>query len=243
MTPRIKAAVIHLSLSAVVALLCLLLVFQLWYPSPLHTALNVTHIFLILLFVDVSLGPLLTLIVFKVGKKTLVFDLTVIAVCQISALIYGVWTVAEGRPAWIVFNVDRFDAVQVVDLDQRNLDQVEPQFQHASLLGPVWVGAIRPESKEERTNIMFEAAAGGNDIAQHPHLYRSLDQFSDQIEQRAQPLDNLKKYNPEDLVNKILADWPTATHWLPLKARAKPMVVLLDGKFHVLGIINLNPWE
>ncbi len=109
MPARIKAFLMHLAVSAVIALLAVLLVFQIWYPAPLHEALGVTDIFLLLPLVDVILGPLLTLLVFKLGKKTLIMDLAVIACLQLAALGYGLWTVAEGRPAWIVYNADRFD--------------------------------------------------------------------------------------------------------------------------------------
>ncbi len=69
MNPRLKAFAIHLAISALIALTVIGLVFFIWYPSPLHTALGVTQIFLILLAVDVVLGPLLTLLVYKAGKK------------------------------------------------------------------------------------------------------------------------------------------------------------------------------
>jgi hypothetical protein len=36
MTPRIKAFLIHLAISIVVALAAMALVFGLWYPSPLQ---------------------------------------------------------------------------------------------------------------------------------------------------------------------------------------------------------------
>lgn len=74
MSARIKAFTLHLTISAVIALAVIGVVFYLWYPAPLHTAVGVTQIFLILLAVDVVLGPLLTLLVYKVGKKTLVMD-------------------------------------------------------------------------------------------------------------------------------------------------------------------------
>lgn len=123
MTPRIKAFLIHLAISIVVALAAMALVFGLWYPSPLHAALGVTGIFLLLLAVDVVLGPCLTLVVFKPGKKTLVFDLAVIVVLQAAALVYGLYTVAEGRPAWLVFAHDRFDVVRVVDINTEHIDE------------------------------------------------------------------------------------------------------------------------
>ena len=243
MPARIRAFLFHLLGSATIALIVLVVVFQIWYPSPLHTALGVTNIFLLLLSVDVVLGPLMTLLVFKVGKKTLVFDLAVIFLLQFSALGYGMWTVAEGRPAWLVFNVDRFDIVQTVDIDTRYLNKAEPQYRSASWFGPRWVAAARPADQEQRETIMFEAALWGSDIAQRPNLYRPLDQFSNDVTKRAHPLENLNHFNESTSVNRVLKAWPNATTWLPLKARAKPMVVLLGKKnSEVIAIVNLNPW-
>jgi hypothetical protein len=243
MSARIKAFLIHLSSSAVIALIVLLLVFHIWYPSPLHTALGVTHIFLLLLGVDVVLGPLLTFLVFKVGKKTLVFDLALICLLQLSALGYGVWTVAQGRPAWLVFNVDRFDLVQAVDIDSRYLDKADAKYRSAPWFGPDWVAAARPVDKEQRQTIMFEAVLWGSDIAQRPNLYRPLDQFANDIASRAQPLEKLNSFNENAAVSSTLETWPAATAWLPLKARAKPMVVLLGQNRHeIIAIVDLNPW-
>jgi len=140
---RLKAFLLHLAFSTTMALLAMLLVFRLWYPAPLHDAQGVTNIFLMLLLVDVVLGPLLTLLVYKVGKKSLITDLAVIACLQMAALGYGLWTVAEGRPAWIVYNVDRFDVVAAVDIDARHLNEVPNQYRNASWSGPQWVGAAR----------------------------------------------------------------------------------------------------
>src|SRR5690554_3404124 len=102
MNSRIKAFTLHLAISVTIAAIAMIIVFYFWYPAPLHTAVGVTQIFLILLAVDVVLGPVLTLVVYKVGKRTLIMDLSVIALLQVSALCYGVYTVAEGRPAWLV---------------------------------------------------------------------------------------------------------------------------------------------
>ena len=244
MQTRFKAFSIHLLLSVLVAIATLLWVFTVWYPVPLQQALAVTHIFLLLILVDMMLGPILTLIVYKPGKTTLVFDLAVIAVLQLSALAYGLWTVAEGRPAWLVFNVDRFDVVQVVDIDQRHLAQAAPEYQAPSWFGPAWVGADRSASGEHRNDIILESAFGGPDIAQRPFLYRPLTQFAQVLQSRAQPLERLADYNDAETVSAILAKRPQATGWLPLMARAQPMVVLLtEDNTQVLGIVALHPWE
>ena len=132
MSMRIKAFLIHGLVSISVALLVIGLVFFIWYPSPLAKAVGVTHIFLMMLVIDVILGPLLTLLVYKQGKKTLLFDLTVIVLLQISALGYGLWTISQGRPAWLVFNVDRFDNVRVNEIDNRNIAKAQQQYQNPS---------------------------------------------------------------------------------------------------------------
>lgn len=244
MPARLKAFLLHLAASAFIALLALLLVFRLWYPAPLHEALGVTHIFLLLLLVDMILGPLLTLLVYKVGKKTLIMDLAVIACLQMAALGYGLWTVAEGRPAWIVYNTDRFDVVTVVDIDTRQLAEAQAQYRNAPWTGPRWAAAASPDDIEQRNSILFEATLGGSDIAQRPNLYRQLTEMTQAIQQRAQPLDKLTDFNDAKAVRVALHNWPDAAAWVPLMARVKPMVVLLgENKSDVIAIVDLNPWH
>lgn len=112
MSRRVKFFLTHLTISILISLFILAWVFWVWYPESLAKAVGVTHIFLMLLVVDMIIGPLLGLIVYKEGKNTLKFDLSVIFLIQISALIYGVYAIAQGRPVWIVYNVDRFDLVR-----------------------------------------------------------------------------------------------------------------------------------
>ncbi|RRV36634.1 type IV pilin accessory protein [Stutzerimonas stutzeri] len=244
MSARIKAFLMHLAASAVIALPALILVFSLWYPTPLHEALGVTHIFLLLLLVDMTLGPLLTLLVFNAGKKSLFMDLTIIACLQLAALGYGLWTVAEGRPVWIVYNADRFDVVTVVDIDNRQLDEAFPQYRNAPWTGPQWVGAVKPDDPEQRSNILFEALQGGSDIAQRPNLYRPLIEMAEAIRQHAQPLEKLNDTNDAATVRNALQNWPGAAAWVPLMARTKPMVVLLgENKSDVVAIVELDPWK
>ena len=57
---RVRAFLIHLSASALLAVMALAVVFGLWYPAPLHAAVGVSAIVLLLVGVDVVIGPLLT---------------------------------------------------------------------------------------------------------------------------------------------------------------------------------------
>ena len=244
MNARIKVFTIHLAISALIALAVIGLVFYIWYPAPLHTAVGVTQIFLILLAVDVVLGPLLTLLVYKVGKKTLVMDLTVIALLQLGALSYGLWTVAEGRPAWLVFAVDRFDLVRVLDIDERKSDQADLKYRQPSLLGPQWVAALNPTNSDERNDILLESVLAGVDIAQRPNLYQPLDSQKKPIKKRLLELSDLPANNIAEDIKAVLAKHPNADAWLPLRASNQDMVVLMHkDTAEVIAIVDLRPWE
>lgn len=137
---RFRAFTLHLAISVLIALAVIGLVFFIWYPAPLASAAGATHIFLMLLAIDIILGPSLTLLVYKPGKKTLVMDLTVIALLQLSALVYGLHTVADGRPAWLVFAKDRFEMVRVPDIDERKLDEALSDYRTPMVWPPMGSG-------------------------------------------------------------------------------------------------------
>lgn len=243
MTSRLKAFLIHLAISLLIALVIIGLVFFIWYPTPLHNAVGVTEIFLILLGVDVVLGSLLTLLVYKPGKKNLVMDLTVIACLQLAALSYGLWTVAEGRPAWLVFAVDRFELVRVLDIDERKLDEAPAEYQAVSWFGPQWVAASAPADNEERNAVMMESMFGGFDIASRPHLYAPLSTQKAAIQQRLQELSALPDKNSRVHIQNILTANPQADSWLPLTATNQDMVVLMKrSTAEVIAIVDLRPW-
>ncbi len=244
MIPRLRAGLIHLSISAVVALMAVTVVFLIWYPQPLQTAVGVTEIFLIVLGVDVVIGPLLTTLVYRPGKKSLKFDLSTIALLQLLAFSYGLWTVAEGRPAWLVFNADRFDLVQAYQIDERKLNEASVEFRAAPWTGPRWVSARRAATAEERKTIALEAMMAGIDVAQRPELYRPLDQDAKAIRERAKPLEELRRYNTQSDVDEALRRWPEADAFLPMMARAHPVTVLINkAAARVVAIVDLNPWE
>ena len=244
MSKRLKFFFSHLSISFLIALLVVGLVFFIWYPSPLATAVGVTHIFLMLLVIDVILGPLLGLLVYKEGKKTLKFDLTVIIAIQISALLYGIFSIEQGRPAWLVYNVDRFELVRKNELINTNIQQARPQFQQPSWFKPQYAATEFAKDTQQRNDEMFAEVLGGISIAQRPERYVELTQAKTQIQQRALPLVELQQYNPKTDVEKTLAKYPKADAWLPLKANAVDMVVLVNKESaSIIKIVDLRPWQ
>jgi hypothetical protein len=246
---RLRAAAIHLALSAAVAGAVLALVFLAWYPPPLASLLGVDVVLLIVLGVDVVLGPLFTLIVFDRRKKRLAWDIATIAALQLAALVYGVWTIHQGRPAFVVLVKDRFEVVAPSELrpEAREAARDNPHAR-TDPLAPRWVAARLPDSAEERARITLEAATIGRDVQHHPHLYVDVaDEVSDAL-RRALPIARLRALNPArgaeiDAAVAASGRSEDALRYLPLRAPAADGAVLLghaDGR--VLGVARLVPW-
>ena len=68
---RWKAAAIHLGLSVLIAATVVTVMLLVWYPPPYFDTMGGTGLLKILVGVDVTLGPLLTLIIFDPRKKSL----------------------------------------------------------------------------------------------------------------------------------------------------------------------------
>lgn len=240
---RLKFFLSHLSISVLIALLVIGLVFFVWYPNPLAKAVGVTHIFLMLLVIDVTIGPFLGLLVYKEGKKTLKFDLSVIILIQICALVYGVYSIAQGRPTWLAYNVDRFELIRKNDIIQDGLKHAQPQFQQVSWFKPQYVAVNFAKDVKQHNDDMFAEVLGGVSLAQKPERYIDFAQAKEQIQKRAQKLELLQQYNNKTDVEKILAKYPQATAFLPMKANAVDMTVLIDVKGQVVKIVDLRPWH
>lgn len=244
MSKRLKFFFSHLSISFLIALLVIGLVFFVWYPAPLAKAVGVTNIFLMMLAIDVIVGPILGWLVYQEGKKTLKFDLSVIILIQIAALCYGVFSIEQGRPAWLVYNVDRFELVRKNELVDTNIQQARPQFQQPSWFKPQYVATEFAKDIQQRNDEMFAEVLGGISIAQRPERYVELTQAKTQIQQRALPLKELEQYNSKADVEKILAKYPNVDAWLPLKANAVDMVVLVNKETaSIIKIVDLRPWK
>ena len=65
---RVRASAAHFLFSAVLAAICVALVYLLWYPAPLGSMSGVSDLVVLMLGVDVVLGPLVTLVVFNTRK-------------------------------------------------------------------------------------------------------------------------------------------------------------------------------
>lgn len=113
---RWKAFTIHLVISALIALVFLLICRFYWFQGPLFNVTGGPGLLAILIPVDVILGPILTLLVFKAGKPTLKMDLSLIALVQLAALVYGAIIMVQARPLYVVLYHEELRVIRPLDL-------------------------------------------------------------------------------------------------------------------------------
>ncbi|MDN5626199.1 MAG: type IV pilin accessory protein [Acinetobacter sp.] len=244
MSKRLKFFLGHLLVSLLIAIAVIALVFFVWYPSPLATAVGVTHIFLILLVVDVILGPLLGLLVYKEGKKTLKMDLSIVVFIQVIALSYGIYSIYQARPAWIAFNYDHFELVRNNNIKTDHIDKAEDQYQQPTWLTPRYVAVKQATDPTEQQIIQMGAMLNGISLAQYPEYYISLNQVKEQMKVKAHALSELSQWNTDIVVQQTLKVYPNATAWLPLETYGIPMVILINKEnAKVVKIVDLRPWK
>lgn len=239
---RLKASLIHLFLSLLVGLAGIAIVFGIWYPAPMHIAVGVTKIFLLLLVVDMILGPLLTLLVAKKGKPSLKFDLSVIAIFQISAYLYGMYSIASARPVWIAFDNIRFETVMANAVEDESRTQASVEYQNPGWWKPEWIAVAPPANNQEKSDRLFYELQTGVSPAMRPHLYQPLLLAWTQMEAKKKSLAELYEKNDKDHIDAILAKYPEADAYLPLAAPEKDMVVLMDSQNEkILKIVDASP--
>lgn len=241
---RIKFFLTHLILSLCLVVFIVLWGFFNWYPQPLPKAIGLTYIFSMLLVVDVIIGPVLGFIVYKQDKKSLKMDLGIIILIQLVALSYGVFSIFQGRPVWLVYYVDRFELIRNNEIVEENIEKALPQYRHPSWLKPQYVAVEFAKDTKQRQNDMFAEVLGGVSLAQRPERYVPLLQAKTQLQLSALPLQALEQFNDKKQMQKILSKYPTANVWLPLKANKVDMVVLINKETaQVVKVVDLRPWS
>lgn len=240
---RYRASAIHLAVSFAVACSLFAVFWFLIYPSPMLTAIGGHEIFLLILGIDVVLGPLLTLVVFDTRKKSLKFDLAFIATAQIAALVYGVSVLYEGRPAYIASLGDHFQVVLSTEVTDANLKKANtrlPKF------GPKLVGTTDPVDRYDVDAVDLVKQVGGGK-GHFPQLHVPYETTARSLPSKSFSIAELKKMNPgrtQDIDVWLRSRQRTATDtvYQVIKIRASEFAIALDGETgQVIGITPFAP--
>ncbi len=154
---KIPAFLIHLAISALLVITLAAAVHFVWYPSPYLEHDGARDILRIVIFVDVVLGPLLTLVLFRCGKKGVMRDVGIVAGLQLFAFVYGAGLIMLYRPAFLVYADDSFYAVRWPEAEPHTKDH-DRLNQMRVTKGPTMVVLDLPSDPAERKRIRSGAA-------------------------------------------------------------------------------------
>lgn len=242
---RWKASALHFAISFVVLAIIFGFVLWRWYPPALLGMAKAGTLLALLGGVDLVLGPLLTLIIYRHGKKGLKLDLTVIALLQAGAMVFGLHTVWESRPAYIVGTSDRFRMVFANEVDPASAAKAAPEYRQAPWLGAKLVSAPLPDDPKARFEAMV-AAMTGLEIHLDPTKYRSYPAANGEPGKKAIPAAEVMAHAPDrGAWQAALADHPPGIDlgMLPLQSSRGSASVLIDRNTGAIaGYVALDPW-
>lgn len=239
----------HAVASLGVVLLAGILVFGVWYPYPYRELSGGYGLFRLVVSVDIIIGPMLTLVVFNRAKPRaeLWRDMAAVIALQLAALAYGMHTVYEARPVYLVYEVDRFNVITATDIDPEELAQAGPKFRSLPLWGIRLIGVRQPRDGADRLRALEQGLAG-HDISLQPDWWQDLgESHHHQMRQRGKSLSSLRaKANAEQerQIDDVLAQnglKDTEVIALPMVGRRGDWSVLLTRQdLRIVGYMPID---
>ena len=231
---RFKAASLHVVISLSIVTLVISAMYFLWFPKAYFSLMGGRELIALIGVVDVFVGPLLTFILFKPGKKGLKFDLFCIGVVQIAALSYGVYVMLQARPIFTVFNKNKFQIGSVVDIVPEELLKAKnPQWRLASSTGPQLVAIGEPDKKNKSETIFAFTVSGY--AYRYPRLYDDYNKHREEVIKAGKPLASLAVESAEN--KSAIAKFINKHHRqesdflaLPISSELSEMMAIVDAK-------------
>lgn len=233
--------------SMAVFLLFFAVVRLLWYPGTYFSISGTAKLLWVLLGVILIIGPVLTTLVFKPGKWGLGFDIRALAIVEIVVLLTAGAMLFERRPFYVVFAVDRFEAVTRTEVDQGKIRFDEHRIKPFG--APRFVYAQLPTDPEEHSRLIDEVVfEGRKDIDRRPEFWRPYGDGAPVVKASARPLRNLIQIG--DSQQALVQRWLSRRHgivddylYVPLRGRVRDaaMILHVDNDLPV-GIIDIDPW-
>jgi hypothetical protein len=235
---RVRAFGLHLLASAVVLTLVIGGLYAGWYRWPGWYLAGVLQVATVLIAVDLTVGPLLTLVIARPDKsrRELTRDVGVIVAVQLIALIYGAISLWNGRPLYYAFSENVLQLVQAYDIDAGELALARQQ--HAPLRPhwyslPRWIWAPLPDDAHERDRIVASAITGGVDVISMPRYFKPWQQGLPALREQLKKVDDLTYFalNEKKALKQrmqtagVAADQPNS---IPFIGRGPPLLAVFD---------------
>lgn len=242
---KLKASLIHLGLSILLVGLTIGTILFFFFPTLFIRVTDFKEVAAIILSVDLILGPLLTFVVFQPKKKSLRFDLSVIATIQIVALAYGAYSLYQIHPVYITFNVDRFTLISARDAEPEKSQYEE--FRVSKFTAGKFAFAKMPEDIEKRSEVALTAALGGRDLDQRVEYYEPYkSNIAQVIAKSLDPEVVFKTDKARELAKNFLSkhqDNLDEYVYLPVTGSKKDALIILNKKTgDPVATVAIDPW-
>jgi hypothetical protein len=248
---RIKAFSLHLASSATVLTLILGSLYLGWYRWPGWRLTDVTQVVLIMVCVDVVLGPTLTFIIAnqKKSRHVLSRDVGIIVVAQLCALIYGSVSLWNGRPLYYAFSESVLQLVQAYDIDDaeaqagRNQNPALAPYWYTL---PRWIWAPLPTDAELSREIITSAITGGDDVISMPKYFKPWEDGLPTLRKQLKKVDDVAYFAKSEkakLKEKIRAIGipDDQANTMPLTGRGHPLLAVFDlATLKITKILKVN---
>ncbi|MGA2778751.1 MAG: hypothetical protein ABSF94_14440 [Steroidobacteraceae bacterium] len=238
---RLRAFGLHLLGSATALTLVLGTLYLGWYAWPGWYLCDAKNVVIVLMGVDLALGPSLTLIIANPRKpgRVLARDVSIIVAVQLIALTYGSIQLWTGRPLYYAFSESVLQAVQAYDLAPDAVavaeQQNSPLRPHWNSL-PRWIWAPLPQDATLRKSIVKSAIGGGPDVIEMPQYFRPWQEGLEQLRQKLKPVGEVGYFTkPQKILLKerMQADGLATdqANSIPLTGRGfPPLLAVFDPK-------------
>lgn len=244
---RWKAFAIHLACSILALGGVLAALVWIWYPPPLFAASGVQEFASIFVAVDMVIGPLLTLVIYRHGKRGLSFDLACIGLAQFLAFLYGLNVVRETRPVYFVATEDRITMMTANMLDPADRSSAPPEYRSDPWLWTRLVAVVEPEDAVAFGRRLSRTLNAGYPPEATPEYYEPYENVRPALLARARPAADLARQGGETeaLVQQFLARHGRGLESLvvvPFHAPDKTLSAALDSTSGALiGLIDASP--
>ena len=237
---RYTAAAVHFSASLAIFSIFIFVLLKYWFPEPFFSTNGGWQGLQIVAAIDLILGPLLTLIIFNLRKpkKELIFDFSLIAIIQLSALYWGITTIHSQRPLAITFWEDKFYSISAehfpaYDIDLKVLKQYGDNY-------PVYIYVQNPVGEEARQIYLKKILREKIPPNLQPELYQPLSEHYQDIFEHSIDISHAINKNPElkREITALLVKTNTEleqNYYIPLKTGFTEILLVFDKNNKQIG--------
>ena len=244
---RSRAALNHLWPSLLVLAVFAGLVFLVWFPYPFRQFEVSGKFALALILTATFIGPAMTWLVYRKGKRGLLLDLVVIALIQVAAFGWGALSLYQNRPYFMVFTVDRFETLSGRDVDLASIP--DEKFLDKPFAGPVLLFANMPSNPAAYQKLLREVMFEGKpDLQYRPKFWSQYAERKKLVLQKSRPLAELRDERTgstgaiDRLVNRHGGEIGRLK-FVPALFRNGQFAVILDADDgDVIDTLLINPW-